>query len=354
MESLLGPSAFNRNQPESTDLMQQYILRRLLQMGIVLFLFSIVVFTVLRLVPGDPVAAQLGLEAGNEAYEQLRAELGLDQPIYVQYIRWLQEVVRGDFGESWRSHQSAISLIQRRFPATLWLTGTSILIGLLISAPLGIYSGVRPRSWLSHLASAFALTGIALPSFWLGLMLLLLFGVTLRWLPVAGYTSPLDDPVRVTLRWLPVAGYTSPLDDPVMGFKQLLMPAFTLGVGLAAPMTRFIRSGMLDVMNADYVRTARAKGLAGFTVVMRHALRNALLSVVTVFGVVVGNLLGGSVITESVFNWPGIGTLLLQAIQQRDYGIVQGVVLFISIIFMVINLLVDLAYAYLDPRIHYQ
>lgn len=314
--------------------MQQYILRRLFQMLFVLLLFSMVVFTILRLVPGDPVAAQLGLEASEEAYTQLRTELGLDQPIYIQYIRWLQDVARGDFGESWRSHQSAISLIARRFPATLWLTGMSILIGLIISLPLGIYSGVRPNSWLSHLASVFALLGIALPSFWLGLMLLLLFAVNLRWLPPAGFTSPFD--------------------DPVMGFKQLLMPSFTLGVGLAAPLTRFLRSGMLDVMNADYVRTARAKGLRDYRVITRHALKNALLAVVTIFGVLVGNLLGGSIITESVFNWPGIGTLLLQAIQQRDYGIVQGVVLFISIVFMVINLLVDLTYAYLDPRIHYQ
>ncbi len=314
--------------------MQQYILQRFFQMIPVLLIFSAVVFTVLRLVPGDPVTAQLGLEASEEAYTQLRSELGLDQPIYVQYGRWLQEVVRGNFGESWRSHQSANSLILRRFPATLWLTGMSILIGLLISVPLGIYSGVRPSSWISHLASLFALMGIALPSFWLGLMILLLFGVTLRWLPPAGYTSPLE--------------------DPMMGLKQLLMPSFTLGVGLAAPLTRFIRSGMLDVMRADFVRTARAKGLPMHTVVLRHAVKNALLAVVTVFGVLVGSLLGGSIITESVFNWPGIGSLLLQAIQQRDYGIVQGVVLFISIIFMVINLLVDLTYAYLDPRIHYQ
>jgi peptide/nickel transport system permease protein len=204
---------------------------------------------------------------------------------------------------------------------------------LLISVPLGIIAGVRPNSWLAHLASFFSLVGIALPSFWLGLMLLLTFGVSLRWLPPSGYISPFD--------------------DPVMGIKYLIMPAVTLGVGLAAPLTRFIRSGMLDVMSADYVRTARAKGLTGRLIVFRHALKNAMLSVVTIFGVLIGSLLGGSIITESVFNWPGIGTLLLQAIQQRDYGIVQGVVLFISLIFLVVNLLVDLTYAYLDPRIRY-
>ncbi|MBX3012792.1 MAG: ABC transporter permease [Caldilineaceae bacterium] len=314
--------------------MQQYILRRLVQMIFVLFLFSMVVFAVIRLVPGDPVAAQLGLEASEEAYQQLRQEMGLDQPLYVQYMVWIGDVVQGDFGTSWRSHQSAFSLIQRRFPATIWLTLASLVIGLAISIPLGIISGVRPHSWLAHFATFFSLVGIALPSFWLGLMLLLTLAVSLRWLPPSGYISPLV--------------------DPVMGLKFLLMPAITLGIGLAAPLTRFLRSGMLDVMNADYVRTARAKGLVPRLVIMRHVLKNAMLSVVTIFGVLLGSLLGGSIITESVFNWPGIGTLLLQAIQQRDYGIVQGVVLFISLIFMVVNLLVDLTYAYLDPRIRYQ
>ena len=314
--------------------MQQYILRRLTQMIFVLFLFSIVVFTVLRLVPGDPVAAQLGLEASQEAYDQLRAEMGLDQPIYIQYLRWLQDISQGDFGTSWRSHQSALSLIQRRFPATIWLTVASIVIGLLISVPLGIIAGVRPNSWLAHGSTLFSLVGIAMPSFWLGLMLLLTLAVSLRWLPPSGYISPLE--------------------DPILGIKYLLMPSFTLGVGLAAPLTRFIRSGILDVMNTDYVRTARAKGLTEHWVLFRHVLKNAMLSVVTIFGVLLGSLLGGSIITESVFNWPGIGTLLLQSIQQRDYGIVQGVVLFISLIFMVVNLLVDLTYAYLDPRIRYQ
>ncbi len=314
--------------------MQQYILRRLMQMIFVLLLFSVVVFTVLRLVPGDPVAAQLGLEATQEAYDQLRAEMGLDQPIYIQYVRWLQEVSQGDFGTSWRSHQSALSLIQRRFPATIWLTIASIVVGLVISVPLGIVAGVRPNSWLAHGSTLFSMVGIAMPSFWLGLMLLLTFAVSLRWLPPSGYISPLE--------------------DPVLGLKYLIMPAFTLGVGLAAPLTRFIRSGILDVMNTDYVRTARAKGLTDRLVIARHVLKNAMLSVVTIFGVLLGSLLGGSIITESVFNWPGIGTLLLQSIQQRDYGIVQGVVLFISLIFMIVNLLVDLTYAYLDPRIRYQ
>ena len=175
--------------------MQQYILRRLIQMIFVLLLFSVVVFTVLRLVPGDPVAAQLGLEASAEAYEQLRTEMGLNQPIYVQYLLWLQDVSRGDFGTSWRSHQTAFSLIERRFPATIWLTIASITIGLAISVPLGILSGVRPHSKLAHFATFFSLVGIAMPSFWLGLMLLLTLSVTLRWLPPSGYVSPFVAPI---------------------------------------------------------------------------------------------------------------------------------------------------------------
>ncbi len=314
--------------------MQQYIVRRLVQMIFVLFFFSIIVFTILRLVPGDPVAAQLGTEATDEAYAQLRHEMGLDQPIYVQYGLWLKEVMRGNFGTSWRSHQSALFLIKRRFPATIWLTLTATLIGLSVSLPLGILSGIKPHSWLDHISTTFSLLGIAMPSFWLGLMLLLTFAVTLRWLPPSGYISPLE--------------------NFGLSLRHLLMPALTLGVGLAAPLTRFMRSGMLDVMSTDYIRTARAKGLPDMLIIFRHALKNALLSVVTVFGLLLGSMLGGAVITESVFNWPGIGTLLLQAIQQRDYGIVQGVVLFVTLIFMTVNLLVDLSYAYLDPRIRFE
>lgn len=311
--------------------MQTYILRRLLQTIPVLFLFSIVVFTALRLVPGDPAVVMLGLEATPEAIAEIRDEMGLDEPIFVQYGIWLGNVLQGDFGVSWRSKQTVESLILRRLPATIQLTVGAMLIGVLIAVPLGVLSGLRPHSLFDTLATGFSLLGIAIPGFWLGLMLLLLLSVRLNWLPPSGHV-PLQE-------------------DPIESLKHLFLPALTLGVGLAAPLARFVRSGMLDVMEADYIRTARAKGLPERLVVVRHALRNGLLSVTTVFGLELGALLGGAVITESVFNWPGIDTLLLTAIQQRDYAMVQGTVLFISAMFILVNLLVDISYGFLDPRI---
>jgi peptide/nickel transport system permease protein len=311
--------------------MHRYVLRRLVQTVPVLLLFSIVVFTVMRLVPGDPATVILGLEATPEAVAQIRAEMGLDRPIVVQYGIWLGNVVRGDFGVSWKSKQPVDKLILRRFPATLLLTFGAIVIGVAIALPLGVLSGLRPNSAFDAAATGFSLLGVAIPGFWLGLMLLLIFAVALGWLPPSGYEPPTE--------------------DPVAGLRHLILPALTLGVGLAAPLARFVRSGMLDAMATDYVRTARAKGLPERLVVFRHALRNGLLSVVTVFGLEFGSLLGGAVVTESVFNWPGIGTLLLTGIKQRDYAMVQGTVLFVSLLFIVTNLIVDLSYGYLDPRI---
>jgi peptide/nickel transport system permease protein len=317
--------------PGLGESMHRYILRRLLQTIPVLFLFSIVVFTVMRLVPGDPATVILGLEATPEAVAQIREEMGLDQPIVVQYGLWLGNVLRGDFGVSWKSKQPVDRLILRRFPATLLLTFGALAIGVAIALPLGVLSGLRPNSVFDAVASGFSLLGVAIPGFWLGLMLLLLFAVSLNWLPPSGYEPPTD--------------------DPIAALRHLALPALTLGVGLAAPLARFVRSGMLDAMATDYVRTARAKGLPERLVVGRHALRNGLLSVVTVFGLEFGSLLGGAVVTESVFNWPGIGTLLLTGIKQRDYAMVQGTVLFVSLLFIIANLLVDLSYSLLDPRI---
>jgi len=311
--------------------MYHYILRRLVQTVPVMFLFSIAVFTVMRLVPGDPANVILGREPTPEALAQIRKEMGLDKPIPVQYGIWLRHVVRGDLGTSWKSKQPVTHLIWRRFPATLLLTFGATLIGVTIALPLGILSGVRPHSAFDTAATGFSLMGVAIPGFWLGLMLLLLFAVNLHWLPPSGYT-PMTE-------------------DPVASLKHLILPAITLGTGLAAPLARFVRSGMLDVLGTDYIRTARAKGLPERLVVIRHALRNGLLSVVTVFGLEFGSLLGGAVVTESVFNWPGIGTLLLTGIKQRDYAMVQGTVLFVSVVFIVVNLLVDLSYGLLDPRI---
>jgi peptide/nickel transport system permease protein len=315
--------------------MQRYLVERLVQLVLVLLFLSIIVFTIVRLIPGDPAAVMLGTEATPQALAQIRREMGLDAPLPVQYAKWLQNVVlTGNFGTSWVSKKPALDLILGALPVTLQLVAAAFVVGLLIAFPAGMLGALRPRSWVDSGSTTFALLGISLPSFWLGIMLVLLFALQLRWLPPSGY--------------LPFTA------DPWGALQATTLPALTLGVALAAPLTRFLRSGMLDVLALDYVRTARAKGLRERTVVTRHALKNALLSVVTVLGLQLGALLGGSIVIEQVFAWPGIGRLSLAAIQQRDYGVVQGIVLFVATAFVLVNFLVDLVYLYLDPRIRYE
>jgi peptide/nickel transport system permease protein len=312
--------------------MPRYIAQRLLQMIPVFILSSILIFVVIRLIPGDPAQMRLGVEGSSpDALKRVRAEMGLDRPLAVQYLLWMRQVASGDFGLSWRSGQSAAFLLSKKLPATLWLGACSMLIGLLISLPAGIISAAKVHSWLDSLLTGVALLGVSVPSFWLGIMMILLFAVQLGWLPSNGYVSPLQDPVQ--------------------GLLRLLMPSITLGVQMAAPLTRFVRSGMLEVMNEEYVRSARAKGLREGRVILRHALPNAMLSVVTVLGLQIGAMLGGQFVTESVFNWPGVGFMMLDAIRQRDYGIVQAVVMLVVVGFLVVNLITDIIYAALDPRI---
>ena len=313
--------------------MQRYLVERVVQLAVVLVFLSMIVFTIVRLIPGDPAAVMLGTEATPQAMAQIRHEMGLDQPLPVQYALWLRNVLAGNFGTSWVSKQPALALILGALPVTLQLVAASFLVALLIAFPAGIFAALRPRSWVDQGATTFALLGVSLPSFWLGIMLILLFALGLRWLPPSGYLA-------VTR-------------DPLGALRVTLLPALTLGVALAAPLTRFLRSGMLDVLGLDYVRTARAKGLGERVVVARHALGNALLSVVTVLGLQLGALLGGSIVIEQVFGWPGLGRLSLAAIQQRDYGLVQGIVLFVAAGFVLVNFAVDLVYLYLDPRIRY-
>ena len=313
--------------------MQRYLVERVVQLAVVLVFLSMIVFTIVRLIPGDPAAVMLGTESTPQAMAQIRREMGLDQPLPVQYALWLRNVLAGNFGTSWVSKQPALALILGALPVTLQLVAASFLVALLIAFPAGIFAALRPRSWVDQGATTFALLGVSLPSFWLGIMLILLFALGLRWLPPSGYLA-------VTR-------------DPLGALRVTLLPALTLGVALAAPLTRFLRSGMLDVLGLDYVRTARAKGLGERAVVARHALGNALLSVVTVLGLQLGALLGGSIVIEQVFGWPGLGRLSLAAIQQRDYGLVQGIVLFVAAGFVLVNFVVDLVYLYLDPRIRY-
>jgi peptide/nickel transport system permease protein len=313
---------------------QRYLAQRLVQLLAVLFVVSVVAFALVRLIPGDPATVQLGAEATPEAVQALRHDLGLDRPLVVQYVRWVAHVARGDLGRSWVSHQPAAALIRRFLPATLQLTAVALVIALLIAVPAGVLAARFPGSWLDRAITALALAGVSLPSFWLAIMLILAVALPTRWFPPSGY-APL---------W----------ESPGLALRTTALPAFTLGVGLAAPLSRFLRSGLLDVLGSEYVRTARAKGLSERRVVTGHALRNALLPVVTVLALQLGGLVGGTFVIEQVFAWPGIGRLSLVAIQTRDYAVIQAVVLLVAAGFVGINFVVDVAYVWLDPRIRYR
>jgi peptide/nickel transport system permease protein len=310
-----------------------YILRRLLMMIPVAFFASLILFVLLRMTPGDPVRTQLGEQVTAENYQALRRELGLDQPWPVQYVRWLGHVVQGDFGKSLRNRAPVRDEIIDRLPATLQLGAASFVIALGVAVPLGILSAIFRRSPLGFFATAFTQVGVSLPNFFFGLVLIYFIAAKLRWVPPGGYIEFAEDPVQF--------------------FKRLILPAITLSLAGAAIQTRFIRSGLLDTLHQDYIRTARAKGLAEWAVIGRHALRNSLIPSVTLLGLQVGAILEGAFITETIFAWPGVGRLAVQSLSARDYPIVQAVVLLGVFSFMFANLIVDLAYAYLDPRISY-
>ncbi len=311
--------------------MLAFIARRGLQALGVLFGVSVLVFALLHLVPGDPVRIALGTRFDPEIYAALRSRAGLDQPLGVQFVGWLANAVTGDLGVSFRNGQPVTDILLARLPATLVLALASLLLGLAIALPLGILSAVRPGSKVDYAGTVFSQIGVSIPDFWMGIMLVLLFSLTLGWLPSSGYV-PLTE-------------------DPVEGLRRLAMPAVTIGVVTGSILTRFTRSAMLEALSEDYTRTARSKGLRERVVVNRHALRNALIPVVTVTGLQLATLLGGVIVVEEVFAWPGLGQLTLTAIGQRDYPVLQGAVLLLAVIFLVVNLLVDLLYALLDPRI---
>ncbi|CAA9584201.1 MAG: ABC transporter, permease protein 1 (cluster 5, nickel/peptides/opines) [uncultured Thermomicrobiales bacterium] len=313
--------------------MALYIMRRFVAMVPVLLLVSVIVFSLIHLTPGDPATSMLGEEATPQAVAALRAKLGLDQPIPVQYVKWLGSVLRGDLGRSIRSNQPVAEAIAERLPVTVELAILAIAISLLIAIPAGIVAAMRRNSILDAGSTFVALLGVSLPNFFLAILLILLFGVKLNWLPPFGY---------------------QPITQGLGGnLQRMILPAITLGTALAAIVTRMMRSSLLEVLDQDYIRTARAKGLGEGRMIRAHALKNALMPVVTIVGLQIGGLLGGAIITESIFVLPGIGRLLVDAIFQRDFPLVQGVVLFVSLAFLFSNFAVDLAYAYLDPRIRY-
>jgi peptide/nickel transport system permease protein len=309
----------------------QVIARRLLATIPVLLLVTAGVFTLLHLTPGDPIDAMMAESMDATVKETLRKELGLDRPIPVQYVVWMGRVLRGDLGRSIRNGEPVIENVSRRIRPSLQLALMAMTISLAIAFPVGIVSAVRRNRPVDRVGTTFALFGICMPNFLLALLLIFLFGVTLRWLPISGYTDPLEDPIG--------------------GLRSLVLPAVTLGLALAAVVTRTLRSSLIEALAEDYVRTARAKGLSEGRVVRGHVLRNALIPVVTVLGLQLGTLIGGAVITEYVFALPGVGRLVVDAVFARDYPLVQGVVLLIAVGFIVSNLLVDVLYGLIDPRI---
>jgi peptide/nickel transport system permease protein len=314
----------------------RYVIRRILQVVPVVFGLSVAVFLMLRLIPGDVVDVILGTEgaASPERMAQIRRLFGLDRPYHEQYLDWVGGLLTGDLGRSIRTSRPILPDLLARFPVTIQLTSMAMLVSLLLAIPLGVLSAVRRYTRADTVVRVVGLLGLSIPNFWLATMLILLFSTTLRGV-------------------LPTSGYIYPSQDLLGSFRSVLLPALALGAANMAILMRMTRSSMLEVLRQEYVTTARAKGLVERTVVYRHALRNALIPVITVAGVQVGYLLGGAIIVEQIFSLPGVGTLILNGITQRDYPVVQAGVLFIATSFVLVNLAVDILYAYLDPKIHY-
>ncbi len=316
--------------------MRRYVVRRLLLLVPVLLGVSVIIFMVLHLAPGDPAEIMLGSQATQADLERLRAELGLTEPLYVQYVHWLGLVARGDLGRSIWMKRSVLNEVLGRFKATLVLTGAALVLSTAGGVALGIASATRPNSLLDRLSAMASLFGASMPVFWLGIVLMVIFALWLGWVPASGMFAPYGG---------------GDLRDLLV---HLALPAVTLAAASVTIIARLTRSTMLETLGQDYIRTARAKGVVERAVVLRHGLKNALIPIVTVVGVQAGYLLGGAVLTETVFAWPGVGTLMVQGILARDFPLVQGCVLVVALSFVLINLVVDLLYAWLDPRIRYE
>jgi peptide/nickel transport system permease protein len=313
--------------------MWQYVFRRLLQTVPVLLGVSVLAFAIMHVVPGDPVRLIAGPDAPEEVVDRIRGELGLDRPLHVQYLSFLGRALQGDLGRSLRSRAPVVDDILARFPATLELTTVSMVIAVAIGIPLGLVAAVRRSTWVDYLAMGTSLSTLSMPIFWVAIMAIWLFSLFLGWFPVSGRGGPV-------WAW--------------DGLRHIALPALTLATTSVAIISRLTRSGMLEVLSREYVTTARAKGVSPLGVVTKHALANALIPVVTVVGLQYGFLLGGAVVTETIFAWPGVGRLAMTAILQRDYPVVQGCVLLVAVLFVLINLAVDLLYGWIDPRIRYE
>ncbi len=311
--------------------MLTFILRRLLSAIPTLILVSLFVFTLQKLLPGDPVQAMAGEERDPAVMEYLREKYRLNDPLPLQYVHWVGNVLQGDFGTSLRTEQPVTVLLASKLPVTIELAVLALIIALVIGIPTGVISAVRKGTSVDYAANVFALSGISIPHFWLGILLIMIFAVKLQWLPASGFV-PLGEDVGQNL-------------------KTLILPAFVLGAGLSGVLMRHTRSAMLEVLRADYVRTARAKGLFQRAVILKHALRNALMPIVTLTTLLFGELLGGAVLTEQVFSIPGFGKMIVDAVFNRDYAVVQGVVLCVAIGFLLLNLLADVLYRLINPRL---
>jgi peptide/nickel transport system permease protein len=311
-----------------------YLVRRILQLLPVLLIASVLVWGMIYAVPGSPVAVIVGENASPEQVRAVTERLGLDQPVLVQYASWLKNVLLGDLGASIHSREPVLKLVGQRLPASLQLAAAATVIALLLGVPLAVISALKPGSWIDRLISGWSAVALGVPTFWLGILLILLFAVELRWLPSA-------------------SGYVPFWESPLQALRNLILPALTLGVYVSGIFARFLRASLIGELKADYVRTARSKGLRERDVVGRHVLRNALLPFVTIVGLMMANFIGGTVVTEAVFTYPGLGRLLIQAISTRDYPLIQGCILVILVIYVGINVMVDVLYAYIDPRIEY-
>ena len=311
--------------------MVEFLVRRAFISAVTLVLISLIVFTGVRMIPGDPARVMGGTDADPAGMEEIRQKYGLNDPLPVQYFRWIGLALRGDLGESIRTRHSVAWTVAVKLPITAELACLALLVALALAIPVGVIAAVRRNTTWDVVASAVSLCGVSIPNFWLGIMLILL--------------------VSVRLGWLPASGFVPLTEDPVGNLKRMLMPALVLGTALAAVLMRQTRNAMIEILSADYIRTARSKGLAGFTVVVRHALRNGLIPVVTILGLQMGALMGGAVVTESIFVLPGFGRLIVEAVFTRDYPVVQGVVLITASSYVLINLLVDVSYTVLNPRI---
>ncbi len=311
--------------------MIDFLVQRAAISVVTLLVISLIVFTGVRMIPGDPARVMAGTDADAAGLEEIREKYGLKDPVPVQYLRWVGLALHGDLGESIRTRASVTGTVAKKLPITIQLAAFAILVAVGIAIPAGVLAAVRRNTFWDLLASGVSLCGVSVPNFWLGIMLILFFSVRLGWLPASGFV-PL---------W----------ESPLANLQRMLMPAFVLGTALAAVLMRQIRNSMIEVLSADYIRTARAKGLPGRAVVFRHAIRNGLIPVVTILGLQMGALMGGAVVTEQIFVVPGFGRLIVEAVFTRDYPLVQGVVLITASSYVLINLLVDVSYSVLNPRI---